>query len=402
MKFRKKPTVIEAVQFVGGNFDVIEQFVGSDAEFRNKELVIATLEGPLRASDGDWIIRGIKGEFYPCKPDIFTLTYETVDEGDAITQAMHDLVNRGVSMVRIAPNDFLAPYSSAPKVVDMGIASGATATVVDGVVTAVTFTQGSGFSEPAAQPAAEAVPLLVCSETIRDAILCGNVLAAGMAHGLASLAKSQPARDAQLASEPAAIFVLRALLAAGHVSQDKVDEAFAIASRTPGVDDSAVPMHEIDELQGEIMRLTELLHAKAENSAAEPVDYDRVVSICDAHGITLPVEHVEAVVEIVRLLGAPAVASRETAALTYPEELTPELREILGLICYQCISFAQCLRADGVEIGRRAEDEQAVVLHWLTRFALKHGADWRTRVQSALNEMKDRCAQRDAGKAGGA
>lgn len=77
MRSVKKPVVIEAVRFVG-NFDEIEAFVGGDAEFRNGELVIATLEGPLRASDGDWIIKGVKGEFYPCKPDIFEMMYEEV------------------------------------------------------------------------------------------------------------------------------------------------------------------------------------------------------------------------------------------------------------------------------------------------------------------------------------
>jgi hypothetical protein len=76
-KFRKKPVVIEAVRFTG-NFDEIEQFVGGDAEFRNGELLVATLEGPLRAANGDWIIKGIKGEFYPCKPDVFEATYEPV------------------------------------------------------------------------------------------------------------------------------------------------------------------------------------------------------------------------------------------------------------------------------------------------------------------------------------
>lgn len=75
-KFRKKPVVIEAVQFIGANFTELEEFVGGDAEFRNGELVIATLEGAMHASPKDWIIKGIKGEFYPCKPDIFEATYE--------------------------------------------------------------------------------------------------------------------------------------------------------------------------------------------------------------------------------------------------------------------------------------------------------------------------------------
>jgi len=77
-KYRKKPVVIEALQFCG-NFDELEEWIGGDAEFRNGELVIATLEGPLRAAPNDYIIKGIKGEFYPCKPDIFNATYEEVD-----------------------------------------------------------------------------------------------------------------------------------------------------------------------------------------------------------------------------------------------------------------------------------------------------------------------------------
>ncbi len=78
-KYRKKPVVIEAIQFTG-NFDEIEAFVGGDAEFRDGKLLVATLEGPLWASPEDWIIKGVKGEFYPCKPDIFEQTYEPVDD----------------------------------------------------------------------------------------------------------------------------------------------------------------------------------------------------------------------------------------------------------------------------------------------------------------------------------
>lgn len=78
-KYRKKPVVIEALQFTG-NFDEIEEFVGGDADYKNDELIVATLEGPLRASRNDWIIKGVKGEFYPCKPDIFDATYERVEE----------------------------------------------------------------------------------------------------------------------------------------------------------------------------------------------------------------------------------------------------------------------------------------------------------------------------------
>jgi hypothetical protein len=76
-KYRKKPVVIEAIRFTG-NFDEIEKFVGGDAEFRDGKLVVATLEGAMRAELGDWIIKGIADEFYPCKPDIFAATYEEV------------------------------------------------------------------------------------------------------------------------------------------------------------------------------------------------------------------------------------------------------------------------------------------------------------------------------------
>lgn len=79
--FVKKPIAIQAIKWTGYNFDEIKQFVGEDnlALFRshtNPDLVIRTLEGDHHALVGDWIIRGVKGEFYPCKPDIFEQTYE--------------------------------------------------------------------------------------------------------------------------------------------------------------------------------------------------------------------------------------------------------------------------------------------------------------------------------------
>lgn len=78
MKYRKKPLVVEAVQFAG-NFNEVEDFAGGDAEFRDGKLVVATLEGPLRARSGDWIVKGIRGELYPVRSDIFEATYEPVE-----------------------------------------------------------------------------------------------------------------------------------------------------------------------------------------------------------------------------------------------------------------------------------------------------------------------------------
>ena len=87
-QFRKKPVVIEAIQFTGDNDSAVCIAYWMDAGGVKTEniaggglaMVIDTLEGPLNASPGDWIIKGVKGEFYPCKPDIFDATYEAVLE----------------------------------------------------------------------------------------------------------------------------------------------------------------------------------------------------------------------------------------------------------------------------------------------------------------------------------
>lgn len=81
--FVKKPVEIQAVQWTGNNYDEVCNFVGLAAldyfwKFEKPRLVIRTLEGDHYASINDWIIRGVKGEFYPCKPDIFEQTYEEV------------------------------------------------------------------------------------------------------------------------------------------------------------------------------------------------------------------------------------------------------------------------------------------------------------------------------------
>ena len=82
MKFRKKPVVIEAIRYVGTFESQREclKFCGGFATYyiAHGEFVIYTLEGSMTAQPGDWIIKGVKGEFYPCKPDIFELTYEAV------------------------------------------------------------------------------------------------------------------------------------------------------------------------------------------------------------------------------------------------------------------------------------------------------------------------------------
>lgn len=86
-KFRKKPVVIEAVQYTGQTMPVeavpnwlvdamFDRTVLPSHDDAVKELYIETLEGRMTVSVGDWIIQGVKGELYPCKPDIFAATYD--------------------------------------------------------------------------------------------------------------------------------------------------------------------------------------------------------------------------------------------------------------------------------------------------------------------------------------
>lgn len=81
-KYRKKPVVIEAVQWTGENREEILQFVRHEAYVGVEEISVPTLEGVMTAEVGDFIIRGVQEELYPCKPDIFAETYEAVKDGD--------------------------------------------------------------------------------------------------------------------------------------------------------------------------------------------------------------------------------------------------------------------------------------------------------------------------------
>jgi hypothetical protein len=87
-KYRKKPVVIEAVQWTGQNLqEMVDHCVpnGQGEQWQiapleaGQPMTIHTLEGDHRGDIGDWIIRGVKGELYPCKPDIFASTYEPAE-----------------------------------------------------------------------------------------------------------------------------------------------------------------------------------------------------------------------------------------------------------------------------------------------------------------------------------
>lgn len=91
MKFRKKPVVIEAIQFNGslGSANTICSWSGNAISWKwnnasskgsGLHLRIDTLEGVMKAREGDWIIKGVQGEFYPCKSDIFEASYEAAND----------------------------------------------------------------------------------------------------------------------------------------------------------------------------------------------------------------------------------------------------------------------------------------------------------------------------------
>ena len=93
MKYRKKPVVVEAVQFTGDNAIRISDFVNGEfakeeppetyviinSSIYPQEVSIVTLEGTMKAEPGDYVIKGVNNEFYPCKPDIFAKTYELAE-----------------------------------------------------------------------------------------------------------------------------------------------------------------------------------------------------------------------------------------------------------------------------------------------------------------------------------
>jgi len=96
MKFKKKPIIVEAKQVTSDSIDEIADwcaggkrfpvcasnpnlFAAAGIDFLHPYISIQTLEGEMKALLGDWVIKGVKGEFYPCKPDIFEATYEAAE-----------------------------------------------------------------------------------------------------------------------------------------------------------------------------------------------------------------------------------------------------------------------------------------------------------------------------------
>ncbi len=84
MQYRKKPIEIEAFQWTGDEYQledpvwIVDLIEEGKVTINYPNMFIETLEGTMKADAGDYIIRGIKGEVYPCKPDIFEATYEKI------------------------------------------------------------------------------------------------------------------------------------------------------------------------------------------------------------------------------------------------------------------------------------------------------------------------------------
>lgn len=114
MRFHKKPVVIEALQWTGDNLPEVEAFCAGARWWPYADLggrmsiCLVTLEGTMLANPQDWIIRGVKGELYLCKPDIFAATYEPAEPPSATAttaegQAMGERVTLGDPCPRCAP-----------------------------------------------------------------------------------------------------------------------------------------------------------------------------------------------------------------------------------------------------------------------------------------------------------
>lgn len=81
MHYRKKPIVIEAIQYTGDNYQLLKNWIGLEnidysESPRSNTLVVKTQHGPLEVIPTDWVIKGVQGEYYPCRDDVFKETYE--------------------------------------------------------------------------------------------------------------------------------------------------------------------------------------------------------------------------------------------------------------------------------------------------------------------------------------
>lgn len=106
-KYRKRPVVIEAVQYHADNYQECVNFIGAenlnaDSSDNGRRIIIKTLEGKMTATPGDFIIKGVRGEFYPCKPDIFEKTYDVAGKLKPF-ETFQRMMDKDNSKLRMAP-----------------------------------------------------------------------------------------------------------------------------------------------------------------------------------------------------------------------------------------------------------------------------------------------------------
>lgn len=117
MKFRKKPVIVEAMQFTGNNCIEILHFMKCP-DANNPELhttdhpILNTLEGRMVADPGDWVIRGVEGEYYPCKPDIFEATYEKV-ESNLLSAELHYYETHKQELLSLYKDEYIILYKDS-------------------------------------------------------------------------------------------------------------------------------------------------------------------------------------------------------------------------------------------------------------------------------------------------
>ena len=120
-KYRKKPVEIEAVKFDGTDESVewlLPQLKSGEIGRACNKLYIKTLEGVMEAKVGDYVIKGVNGEFYPCKPDIFEKTYEKIEDDDLLNEKpifFEDLKNGYTKAYTKSDIDMLIKYNKRLK-----------------------------------------------------------------------------------------------------------------------------------------------------------------------------------------------------------------------------------------------------------------------------------------------
>jgi|HubBroStandDraft_2_1064218.scaffolds.fasta_scaffold11841_6 hypothetical protein len=167
-----------------------------------------------------------------------------------------------------------------------------------------------------------------------------------------------------------------------HIAKLETQIADANAQR-PLVAAAELTQSEMDELR-KCLASTPSRFIVAEDDVASMITVPHSSVICKVAGVTIvgPVDHVVAA----------RAALEANPAPTYPDELTPDLREVLSRPNFQCSPIAHVMRAAGVDIKPKAEDEQAVVLHWMIKLVLRHGEKWREVARDELDAMTEKIA----------